>query len=85
MEQTVRLGNRSAYEWVAALPAFLVLVFVVILNTSHALHAQLLQLGENIWDGYFQLRNDPVAPVCNPAMDIDSELARLIRKYGNKR
>ncbi len=80
MEQTVRLGNRSAYEWVAALPAFLVLVFVVILNTSHALHAQLLQLGENIWDGYFQLRNDPVAPVCNPAVDIDSELARLIRE-----
>ena len=80
MEQTVRLGNRSAYEWVAALPAFLVLVFVVILNTSHALHAQLLQLGENIWDGYFQLRNDPIAPVCNPSMDIDSELARLIRE-----
>ncbi|MAD45788.1 MAG: C4-dicarboxylate ABC transporter [Oceanospirillaceae bacterium] len=78
MEQTVRLGNRTAYEWVAALPAFLVLVFVVILNTSHALHAQLLQLGENVWDGYFQLRSDPVSPSCNPAVDIDSELARLM-------
>lgn len=78
MEQTIRVGQRTAYEWLAALPAFLVLVFVVVLNTSHALHAQLLQLGENIWDGYFQLRSDPVAPTCNPAMDIDAALSRLI-------
>ncbi|WP_430459863.1 TRAP transporter large permease subunit [Thalassolituus sp. LLYu03] len=78
MEQTLRVGQRTAYEWLAALPAFLVLVFVVILNTSHAMHAQLLQLGENIWDGYFQLRTDPVLPSCNPAMDIDAELARLM-------
>jgi len=62
MEQAIRVGNRSAYEWLAALPAFLVLVFVVILNTSHAIHAQLLQVGEGIWDGYFMLRSDPVEP-----------------------
>ncbi len=78
MEQAMRVGHRNAYEWLAALPAFVVLVFVVVLNTSHAFHAQLLQLGENIWDGYFQLRSDPVAPVCNPAMDIDAELQRLL-------
>ncbi|UXD88291.1 TRAP transporter large permease subunit [Thalassolituus hydrocarboniclasticus] len=78
MEQTVRVGNRTAYEWLAALPAFLVLVFVVILNSSHALHAQLLQLGEGVWDGYFQLRTDPVQPSCNPTMDIDAQLARLV-------
>lgn len=78
MEQSARLGNRTAYEWLAALPAFLVLVFVVVLNTSGALHAQLLQLGESIWSGYFQLRIDPVEPSCNKAMDIDGELQRLI-------
>jgi len=78
MEQTAHLGNRTVYEWAAALPAFLVLVFVVVLNTSHALHAQLLQLGENIWDGYFHLRTDPVLPTCNPAVNLDTELARLI-------
>lgn len=79
MEQSIRrVGNRTAYEWLAAMPAFLVLVFVVVLNSSHALHARLLQLGENVWDGYYQLRLDPVAPSCNPAMDIDAELARLV-------
>lgn len=78
MEQTVRVGNRSAYEWLAALPAFLVLVFVISLNTSSAIHAQLLQLGESMWAGYFQLRIDPVQPSCNAQMDIDSELQRLV-------
>ena len=78
MIQSLRLANRTGYEWLAALPAFLVLVFVVVLNTSHAAHAQLLKLGENIWDGYFQLRIDPVEPVCNPNPDIEAQLAVLI-------
>lgn len=78
MEQAIRLGNRSAYEWLAALPAFLVLVFVVILNTSHAIHAQLLQVGEGTWDGYFMLRSDPVEPACNLNMNIDARLAQLV-------
>lgn len=80
MEQTLRVGHRTAYEWLAALPAFVVLVFVVVLNTSSSLHAQLLQLGESMWSGYFQLRMDPVQPGCNPAMDIDAELQRLINQ-----
>lgn len=80
MEQTLRFGHRTAYEWLAALPAFVVLVFVVVLNTSSAMHAQLLKLGENIWSGYFELRFDPVQPSCNASFDIDSELTRLIAK-----
>ena len=78
MDQTVRVGNRTAYEWIMAIPAFLVLVFVIIINTSHTLHAQLLQLGETTWEGYFQLRHDPVEPSCNANMDIEAELQRLI-------
>lgn len=80
MEQTLRFGHRTAYEWLAALPAFLVLVFVVVLNTSGALHAQLLKLGENIWSGYFELRVDPIQPSCQANFDIDTELARLVAK-----
>lgn len=83
MEQTLRVGHRTAYEWLAALPAFMVLVFVVILNTSSSFHAQLLQLGESMWSGYFQLRIDPVQPACNPTMDIDAELQRLIVQAEN--
>ena len=70
--------HRTVYEWAAALPAFLVLVFVILLNTSHTMHAQILQLGERFWEGYFELRHDPVEPVCNPNTDIESELQRRI-------
>ena len=73
------LNQRSAaVEWSTALPAFLILVFVILLNTSHTVHGQLLQLGESIWDGYFQLRHDPAAPECDPNMNIEAEVqARL--------
>ena len=57
---------------------FWVLIFVIVLNTSHATHGQLLKLGENIWDGYFQLRTDPVQPSCVINADIDAQLALLI-------
>jgi TRAP-type C4-dicarboxylate transport system permease large subunit len=78
MIQTLRLANRTGFEWLAAMPAFLVLIFVILFNTSHATHAQLLKLGENIWDGYFQLRSDPVQPSCIINSDIDTQLALLI-------
>ena len=64
----------AALEWSMALPAFLILVFVILLNTSHTVHGQLLQLGESVWEGYFQLRQDPVEPTCDPQMDIDAEV-----------
>ena len=78
MNQTLRLANRTGFEWLAAMPAFLVLIFVILLNTSHATHAQLLKLGENVWDGYFLLRADPVQPSCEINGDIDAQLTRLI-------
>lgn len=78
MSQPLRLANRTGFEWLAAMPAFLVLIFVILLNTSHATHAQLLKLGENVWDGYFQLRSDPVAPACDLNADIETQLATLL-------
>src|SRR5690554_6127584 len=78
MEPALRMGNRTVYEWLAALPAFLILVFVVVLNTSSALHSQLLHLGEGVWAGYFELRFDPAEPRCNKYVDIDSEINRLM-------
>lgn len=78
MIQTLRLANRTGYEWLAAMPAFLVLIFVILLNTSHATHAQLLKLGENVWDGYFQLRSDPIEPSCIINTDIEGQLASLL-------
>lgn len=84
MEHDTRAHHRTIYEWVAALPAFLVLVFVILLNTSHTMHAQLLQLGESVWEGYFQLRHDPTEPTCDIDMDIDAEVARRISEQNSQ-
>jgi len=70
--------SARAYRWLSTLPALLILAIAVVLNTSHTLHAQLLQFGEQQWEGYYLLRNDPVPPPCDPHQDIDAELERMI-------
>ncbi|MDF1763234.1 MAG: TRAP transporter large permease subunit [Oleibacter sp.] len=47
-------------------------------NTGTTIHAQLLQLGETVWDGYFELRNDPVAPTCDSAFDVETEVQKRL-------
>lgn len=74
------LKQRPFYLWLSAYPAFIILLLVVLLNTSHALHAQMLQLGEYFWDGYFQLRTTSSEPACNLTPNIDKELQALIAK-----
>ena len=72
------LTNKAGIEWLAAMPAFLVLVFVVLFNTSHVVHGQLLAIGENTWNGYFSLRADPIEPACDVHADLDAQLAILV-------
>lgn len=80
MSDDIGLKQRPLYLWLSAYPAFIILLLVVLLNTSHALHAQMLQLGEYFWDGYFQLRTTSAEPTCNLTPDIDKELQALIEK-----
>ena len=71
-------ANRTWQEWLSSLPALFLLLGVIAYTTSADIHAQLLKLGQSTWESYFDLRNEPTAPTCDPAMDIDSELSRLI-------
>jgi TRAP-type C4-dicarboxylate transport system permease large subunit len=71
-------ANRSWQEWLSSLPALFLLLGVIAYTTSADIHAQLLKLGQNTWDSYFELRNDPTAPTCNPDINIESELAKLV-------
>ncbi|GAA3921948.1 TRAP transporter large permease subunit [Litoribacillus peritrichatus] len=72
------IANRSWQEWLSSLPAFFLLLGVIAYTTSADIHSQLLKLGQSTWDSYFELRNDPSAPTCNPNTNIDSELTKLI-------
>ncbi|WP_020407068.1 TRAP transporter large permease subunit [Hahella ganghwensis] len=73
-----RVAGRTAREWLSSLPACLLLLSVVIFSTSSDIHNKILKLGQYGWDGYYELRTDPVVPECNPSIDVDQELARLV-------
>ncbi|GLQ29915.1 TRAP transporter large permease subunit [Litoribrevibacter albus] len=74
-------ANRTWQEWLSSLPAFFLLLGVIAYTTSADIHAQLLKLGQSTWDSYFDLRNDPQAPTCDPSINIDAELARLVATH----
>lgn len=72
------LAGRSAREWLSSMPACLLLLAVVIFSTSSDIHNKMLKMGQQFWDGYYNLRTDPVAPHCDPNVDIEAQLqARL--------
>jgi TRAP-type C4-dicarboxylate transport system permease large subunit len=77
MQAAGGFANRTWQEWLSSLPAFLLLLGVIAYTTSADIHSRLLVLGQNTWDGYFELREDPVEPTCNPSMNIDAEISRL--------
>ncbi len=73
------VAGRKTGEWLVSLPSFLILLVVLFLGTGEYVHSQLLKLGEAEWDQYFLLRGDIPSPDCNPDIDIDSEVSRLVR------
>ncbi len=80
-ERRVQFLNRSALEWLASLPVFLLLVLTLVISTGEMLHGRMLQLGETIFGDpaaqvqYFMLRADPVRPACDPNPDVDALVA----------
>ncbi|MDO9001887.1 MAG: TRAP transporter large permease subunit [Aquabacterium sp.] len=77
-----RPTNSHWADWLLTLPTVMLLVSILILSTGEMVHGQLLKLGEVLFGDpahqiqYFMLRADPVAPACDPKLDIDAELAR---------
>lgn len=76
-----RIAGRSGQEWLSSLPACFLLLAVVIFSTSSDIHNKVLQLGQDLWSGYYQLRFDPVPPTCNPNLDVAAAVQqRLAQK-----
>lgn len=72
------IKTRSATEWFSSLPACILLLLVVIFSTSSDIHNQILRVGEHYWPGYYKLRVDPVAPTCNPNVDVETQLQQRL-------
>jgi TRAP-type C4-dicarboxylate transport system permease large subunit len=69
-------GKRTGQEWLSSLPACLLLLAVVLFSTSSDIHNRILKIGQSSWDGYYELRYDPVQPECDRNPDIDGEIKR---------
>jgi len=67
-------NGRSTAEWLSSLPACILLLLVVVFSTSSDIHNQILQVGEHYWAGYYKLRVDPVAPTCDPNINVEQKL-----------
>ncbi|WP_295716457.1 TRAP transporter large permease subunit [uncultured Halovibrio sp.] len=74
------LPRRTGIEWFSSLPACLILLLFVFFATTTDFHNKALQLGEYFWSGYYQLREDPERPDCNPMVDVESEVDRLAER-----
>jgi len=55
-----------ARAWLSTLPVVLLLGGVILHGFGETVHARLLTGGESLFSGYAELRNDPVAPTCDP-------------------
>ncbi len=76
--------RRSTHEWFVALPTFVLLMAVLMISMGELVHSQMLQIGESMFGDrikqvqYFALRADPTPPSCQPDIDVEREVARLI-------
>lgn len=81
-KSTFTVANRSAGEWLSSLPTVVILLLTIFLASGEVIHSQLLKIGENTWQGYFELRTSGLIaePSCNRDPDIESELRRAIQE-----
>ena len=70
--------GRNLREWLSSLPVFIILLGVLVLSIGENLNAQLNKLGNNIWPDYHILRLDVPIPSCDPNLNIDSEVQKLV-------
>ncbi|RLU00253.1 TRAP transporter large permease subunit [Ketobacter sp.] len=70
--------GRNLREWLSSLPVFIILLGVLVLSIGENLNAQLNKLGNHIWPDYHILRLDVPVPSCDPDVDIQSEVQKIV-------
>ncbi len=78
----MKMANRSVGEWLSSLPTLILLLLTVFLASGEVIHSQLLKIGENTWEGYFQLRGAGILqePTCNPDANLDDQLEAAVAR-----
>ena len=79
-EMNINFLGRSLREWLSSLPVIIILLGVLFLSIGENLNAQLNKLGNHIWPDYHILRLDVPVPTCDPNVDIESEVQKVVRQ-----
>jgi len=74
----ITILGRNPREWLSSLPVVIILLSVLLLSIGENLNAQLNKLGNHIWEDYHILRLDVPDPTCDPNVDVDSEVHKII-------
>jgi len=53
-------------RFISTIPVLVLLLTVIAFGTGEKSHSRLLQVGDSLWPGYFNMRVDPVLPSCDP-------------------
>lgn len=76
--------GRNAAGWLGGLPTLLLLLLVLLIGSGELVHSRLLQIGQVLFGDraqqvqYYALRADPKPPNCDPQLDVEAEVARLV-------
>lgn len=85
MVQSRDTANSAYKSWFLTFPTTIVLFLVIFLGTGEDLHSRLLHVGNQIWSGYFQLREDLEKPDCDPNPDLESRVKKKVQEQKKKR
>ena len=77
-EMNINFLGRNPREWLSSLPVFIILLGVLVLSIGENLNSQLNKLGNHIWPDYHILRLDVPIPSCDPNIDIESEVQKIV-------
>ena len=81
--------GRVAAGWLVALPTLVLLSLVLAIGSGELIHSRLLHIGQILFGDrlqqvqYYALRADPKPPRCDPQMDVEVEVERLIRQHAS--
>lgn len=75
-------AGRTFSEWFASLPAFLLLIFTLMVGVGEMVQSKLLDYGESRWPQYFKLRYDLPAPSCDANLNVDAAVQRQMAAGG---
>ena len=77
MEEKTTSVAAKVTDRISVLVILSLLIFLIFARTGESMHGQLTKLGANLWENYFELRDDLPIPNCDLSLDVESRLTEL--------